>query len=760
MTSGRASSPPDGPPAPPGSLFGAAPRVAVRLPVPVDAPYDYAVPPDWDPPPQPGALVRVPLGRRVEVGVVWGEGAADVPEHKLRPLLERLAVPPMPAALRALIDWCAAYTLAPAGQVLRMALSVPEALEPPRPRTGYAARVTDLSETALRATDARRKALAAAAAWPPAAPPPTAADLARRAGVGPAVVKGLAEGGALAPVPVVEEPAVPQPDPRHPGPTLSPDQAHAADALRDAARRGFSVTLLEGVTGSGKTEVYFEAMAETLAQGRQVLVLLPEIALTARWPERFQARFGAPPVPWHSDLPRAQRRDIWRAVAFGRAPVVVGARSALFLPFPDLGLIVVDEEHDGAYKQEDGVPYNARDMAVVRARAGGLPVVLASATPSLETVLNARAGRYAHVGLSRRHGGAEMPTLETVDLRAQAPEKWDRQGVPAQSFLAPPLLDAMAATLARREQTLLFLNRRGYAPLTLCRACGHRLQCPNCAAWLVEHRQRRELRCHHCDFRLPLPERCPACDAPDALAACGPGVERLAEEVAARFPAARLAVAASDTLTGPTAAAALVERIEQGAVDIVIGTQVMAKGHHFPLMTLVGVVDADLGLAGGDLRAAERTFQLLHQVAGRAGRAQRPGRVLLQTCDPDHPVMQALAADDAERFLALEAETRQALRMPPFGRLVALIVSGLDEQAVIAAGKALGRTAPQAEDVEVLGPAPAPLAVLRRQHRHRLLLKAARSVRVQPLVRAWLEAAAPLPPGVRVKVDVDPYGFL
>ncbi|WP_299440370.1 primosomal protein N' [uncultured Rhodospira sp.] len=758
MTGPGASSPPHASDAPIATLFGAARRVAVLLPVPVEAPYDYAVPPEMEPV-APGDIVRVPLGKRIEPGVVWGEGAADVPETKLRPILERLDVPPMPSALRKLVDWCAAYTLAPAGQVLRMALSVPEALDPPKPRTGYTARVADLSETALRATDARKKVLEAARAWPPAEPPPSAADLARRAGVGAAVVRGLAEGGALAPVPVVEDPEIAAPDPRRAGPALSPDQARAADALRAAAKAGFSVTLLEGVTGSGKTEVYFEAVAETLAQGRQVLVLLPEIALTARWPERFRARFGALPAPWHSDLPRAQRRDIWRAVAFGRVPVVVGARSALFLPFPDLGLIIIDEEHDGAFKQEDGVPYNARDMAVVRGRAGGAPVVLASATPSLETVLNARAGRYAHVPLPRRHGGAALPTIKTVDLRAHPPEKWQRQGLPAPSYLAPPLLDAMDTTLKRREQVLLFLNRRGYAPLTLCRACGHRLHCPNCSAWLVEHRHRRMLQCHHCGYHAPLPETCPSCGAADALAACGPGVERVAEEVAARFPTARLVVAASDTLLGPAAAADLMERIEQGAVDIVIGTQVMAKGHHFPLLTLVGVVDADLGLSGGDLRAAERTFQLLHQVSGRAGRAERPGRVLMQTVEPDHPVMRALVAGDAETFLSVEAETRQVVGMPPFGRLVALIVSGLDERAVIDAGKALARGAPRAPDVEVLGPAPAPLAVLRRQHRHRLLLKAARSVRVQPLVRDWL-AAVKLPPGVRVKVDVDPYGFL
>jgi len=743
----------------PPSLFTDGRRLAVLLPLPVEAPYDYWVGPDLDDL-APGDVVRVPLGSRMEVGVVWGAGAADVPETKLRPVLERLDVPPLPAPLRALIDWCAAYTLAPLGQVLRLALSVPEALEPPKPRAGYRPAVADLGEVpGLRATDARRKVLAAAAGWPRTEPPPTAAALARSAGVTPAVVKSLADAGGLSVVPVVEDPEVPAPDPHTPGPRLSPDQQSGAERLRAMVGAGFGVTLLEGVTGSGKTEVYFEAIAETLAAGRQVLVLLPEIALTARWPDRFRARFGAMPATWHSDMPRAQRRDLWRAVSHGRVPVVVGARSALFLPFPDLGLIVVDEEHDSAFKQDEGVAYNGRDMAVVRGRTGALPVILASATPSLETVLNARTGRYQHVPLPRRHGNAQMPTLATLDLREHPPEKWDRQGVPAQSFLAPPLLTAMGETLARGEQTLLFLNRRGYAPLTLCRACGHRLHCPNCSAWLVEHRHRRQLQCHHCGYNIPIPTACPMCGAEESLAPCGPGVERLAEEVAARFPQARTVVAASDTLMGPAAAAALMERIEGGGVDIIIGTQVMAKGHHFPLLTLVGVIDADLGLSGGDLRAAERTFQLLHQVAGRAGRAERPGWVLLQTTDPTHPVMRGLVDGNAEHFLSVEAETRQALIMPPFGRLVALIVSGREEDSVVTAGRALARSAPRAPGVEVLGPAPAALALLRGQHRHRLLLKATRDVRVQPLVRDWL-AGTPLPRGVRVRVDVDPYGFL
>ncbi|MCB2100475.1 MAG: primosomal protein N', partial [Rhodobacterales bacterium] len=562
---------------------------------------------------------------------------------------------------------------------------------------------------------------------------------------------GLAQAGALRPVDLLPPPPG-RPDPHRPGPDLSPDQQTAADDLSRRVRdRAFGVAVLDGVPGSGKTEVYFQAVAAALAQGRQVLVLLPEIALGAQWLGRFRQRFGCDPVTWHSDLTAARRRRAWRDVALGRAPVVVGARSALFLPFPDLGLVVVDEEHDGAFKQDEGVLYNARDMAVVRARLCAAPVVLASATPSLETVTNVDQGRYDRLHLPDRHAGAALPQVEAVDLRADPP--------PRGSWLSPTLVRAVAETLAAGEQALLFLNRRGYAPLTLCRACGHRLQCPHCTAWLVEHRLLGRLQCHHCGHSAALPRACPACGAEDSLAACGPGVERLAEEVAARFPGARATLAASDTITGPRAAAELVRRIEDHEVDLVIGTQIVAKGYHFPMLTLVGVVDADLGLSGGDLRAAERTYQLLYQVAGRAGRGERPGRVLVQTWLPERPVMAALVSGDRDAFLAAERADRQAAGMPPFGRLVALIVSGRDPAAVADAARNLGRAAPRAEGVTVLGPAPAPLAMVRGHHRHRLLLKARRDVAVQPLVRRWL-ATARIPKGVKVRADVDPYGFL
>jgi len=543
-----------------------------------------------------------------------------------------------------------------------------------------------------------------------------------------------------------------QPDPSIEGPPLSAGQTQAANALIGAVKASeFSVTLLDGVTGAGKTEVYLDAVAETLRAGKQALVLVPEISLTSQWLERFQRRFGAAPAEWHSDLTASKRRATWRAVAENNVSVVVGARSALFLPYPNLGLIVVDEEHDGSYKQEEGVIYNARDMAVVRAKAGEFPTILVSATPSLETMVNTQSGRYQRVHLADRHGEAELPHMQTVDMRADPP--------PRGHWLSPIVTDAIAAELDAGSQAMVFLNRRGYAPLTLCRTCGHRMECPNCSAWLVEHRHTGHMECHHCGHRVRQPESCPECGAQDSLAACGPGVERVAEEITALFPQARTAVMASDTVTGPAAAAEMVQAMANHEFDILIGTQIVAKGHHFPLLTVVAVVDADLGLSGGDLRATERTYQLLSQVAGRAGRAERPGRAFLQTYHPDHPVMAALISGDRDTFLAREAEDREAQMLPPFGRLVALIISGPDAGEAETFARTVARVAPEQKDVRVLGPAPAPLSMLRGRHRHRLLLRAARSVSVQAYVRRWLEGVK-TPSGVRLQVDVEPYSFL
>ena len=718
-------------------------RVPVLLPYPFPGPFDYAVPEGMAV--QPGDLVLVPLNRRAEVGVVWDAGQGDpVPAAKLKPVDAVLDAPPMQPALRRFIDWIAAYTLAPPGDVLAMALRL-NALAPPVPQAGWSL-ADPLPQAKLTAARQRVATLLADRI------PRTGAALARDAGVSAAVIRGMAASGQLLPTILPSAPPFRAPDPLHPGPVLSPAQAEAAAMLRQAvADAAFSVTVLDGVTGSGKTEVYLEAVAECVAAGRQALVLLPEIALSSQWLDRFTARFGTAPAVWHSDLPSRVRRITWRAVAEGGAPVVVGARSALFLPFPELGLLVVDEEHETAFKQEEGVVYHARDMAVVRARLSAAPAVLVSATPSLETLANVEAGRYRHLTLQARHGGASLPAVATLDLREHPP--------PRGRFLAEPLVEAVRDTVARGEQAMLFLNRRGYAPLTLCRHCGHRMQCPNCTAWLVEHRARKQLACHHCGHTEPIPPACPICAAEDSLVPIGPGVERITEEAAAVFPEARVLVMASDTMPGPNAAAAAARAIEARQVDLIIGTQIVAKGWHFPHLTLVGVVDADLGLAGGDLRAAERTVQLLHQVSGRAGRAEAPGRVLLQTFSPEHPVMGALVGGDLRAFMAQESAARRPGGWPPHGRLAALIVSADDAQSADEAARDLGRTAPRADGVVVLGPAPAPFAILRGRHRRRLLLKARRDVAVQPLLRAWV-AQVPVKRGVRVDVDVDPVSFL
>jgi primosomal protein N' (replication factor Y) len=619
-------------------------------------------------------------------------------------------------------------------------MSVPEALEPERALKAW--HIGDRSKGKL--TETRARIFAALENGPPLA----TGDLARAASCSPGVIGEMARLGSLRVVALAPPPPFGRPDSERTGPRLSDAQSKAVEALTSLEA---GVTLLNGVTGSGKTEVYFEAIAACLRAGKQALVLLPEIALGAQWLNRFTDRFGAPPAQWHSELTQAERRLTWRAVLDGEAKVVVGARSALFLPYRDLGLVIVDEEHESAFKQEDGVIYQARDMAVVRGHLAKIPVVLASATPSLESVVNVAQGRYRILHLPERHGAAALPAVSLIDLRLDRPER--------QQWLSPSLIRAVKETLADRGQALLFLNRRGYAPLTLCRECGHRLQCPSCTAWLVEHRYSARLQCHHCGFQSVMPPACPACGKTGSFAACGPGVERLAEEAALLFPEARRMIITSDTVGGPKKTTELIRMVTEREVDLIIGTQIIAKGHHFPHLTLVGVVDADLGLSGGDLRAAERTYQLLHQVAGRAGRAERPGRVLIQSYDPARPVMEALRDHDQARFLEIEEEDRRQAGMPPFGRLAALIVSGRDEAAVDHQVRMMAAAAPRAEGVSVLGPAPAALAMLRGRHRRRFLLKCRRDVAPQPLIRAWLRGLK-WPGDLRLQIDIDPYSFL
>ncbi|NBB69439.1 MAG: primosomal protein N' [Alphaproteobacteria bacterium] len=702
--------------------------------------------------PAAGTVVEVPFGRQQLAGVVWpGAGDDEAPGARLKTLARRFEVAPLPAEILTLIERVAERTLAPRGAVLKLVLNVPAALEAEPARFGWR-RVEPPPPGKL--TAARARVLAACAG----ADVHETGTLAAAAGVSAGVVRGLAEAGWLERAPLAE-PALPRPDPARPGPVLAPAQGEAAAALVAAvAARRQEGYLLEGVTGSGKTEVYFEAVAACLRIGRQALVVLPEIALTAQWLARFEERFGAPPVVWHSGLGPAVRRRHWRAALDGRARVVVGARSALFLPLAELGLVVVDEEHDSSFKQDDGVPYHGRDVAELRAELAGCPLVLASATPSLESL--ARAGvvpppptatALRRLVLPERHGGAAPPPIALVDLKRDRP--------PRGRFLSPTLATALAATVARGEQALVFLNRRGYAPLLICRACGHRERCPNCSAWLVWHRLRGRLLCHHCGYGRPEPAHCPACGAVESLAPAGPGVERIAEEVQALVPEARIAVMTADRPGSTKALQALVEDAAAGRLDVLVGTQVLAKGHHFPRLTLVGVVDADLGLAGGDLRAGERTFQLLHQVAGRAGRGELAGRAVVQTHLPEHPALGAVAAGDVARFRAGEAAERRAAGLPPYGRLAAVILSGPDRDEVRALGRELARGAPRVEGVRVLGPAPAPLALLRGRHRERLLVSATPEVELGAVLRRWLAGVRPRG-RLRLFVDPDPESFL
>ncbi len=714
----------------------------------------------------PGDFVRVPFGAREAIGVVWDHVIEPVDEQgevisksiassKMKAVIERLDVPRLPLASMRFAEWTANYTLFPVGQVLKMMMSARQVFQAQQPRFGVK-RVGGTGEDnkpvampGFKMTPAREKVLAVemgSAVW-------SKANLADEAGVSTGVVNGLLKAGVLVQAEIEDESfAIPRANFKRFD--FSPEQQEAAHRLYGAGKsKAFQVMLLDGVTGSGKTEVYFEAIAGALEAGRQVLILLPEISLTNQFLERFKARFGCLPEAWHSGLADGARARLWRGVAEGRVKAVVGARSALFLPFKDLGMIIVDEEHDAGYKQDSHVLYHARDMAVVRGSLGKAGVVLASATPSLESLINASQGRYGHIVLKSRFKGAALPDMQAIDMREEGPDRG--------RWLSPALIAAVRETLAAGEQSLLFLNRRGYAPLTLCRVCGYRFQCPQCSSWLVEHKQRQSLSCHHCGFRLPSPKACPKCEQTDSLAPCGPGVERISEEVAELFPGARQVLLSSDVVPNITALREALETIQSGEADIIIGTQIVAKGHNFPLLSTVGIVDGDLGLQGaGDPRAAERTFQLLHQVAGRAGRMGTLGRGFIQTYLPTHPVMAAILSGDRAAFVEKETQAREMLGYPPFGRLVALIVSGKDKKMTELYAREVARRAPSSKEVTVLGPVEAPLAVIRGRYRFRLLLKTPKNFDVQGLMRLW-QARLPKAQGdLRLVVDVDPFHFL
>ncbi|MDX2484822.1 MAG: primosomal protein N' [Pseudodonghicola sp.] len=726
-------------------MFDEGDLVAVRSTQPLDRTLDYRAPEGGC---VLGDFVEVPLGPRKVPGVIWGPGLGDFDRSKIRSVIRVLDVAPMREEMRAFLSKAADYTLTPMPAMLRLAMRAPGLGDPPSMRKIYR-RGNGEPE---RMTDARRRVLDALESYGGLAF--TLKELAEMAGVTTSVVKGLVKHGAVREEDSPRDLPFPVMDPALPGKPLTEDQATAAAVLRDHLRsRKYGTTLLKGVTGSGKTEVYLEAVAECLALGRQALVLLPEIALTAEFLTRVEARFGAKPAEWHSGATMTERRRIWRMVGQGGAQLVVGARSALFLPFRDLGLIIVDEEHDTSYKQEDGVLYNARDMAVLRAAMAAARVVLASATPSLESWANAEAGKYDRLDLTARFGDAVLPEMRAIDMRA---EKLDPG-----TWISPTLRGAVRARMEAGEQALLFLNRRGYAPVTICRACGYQFACDHCDARMVEHRFQKRLMCHQCGETKPMPEACPSCGVEGKLSPVGPGIERLAEETAALFPEARIAVLSSDLFASARALKEKIVEIGAGGADIIIGTQLVAKGHNFPKLTLVGVIDADLGLQGSDLRAAERTFQLMRQVAGRAGRAERPGLALLQTFQPEHPVIRAILAGDEEGFWRAEAAERQAAGVPPYGRMAGIILSGTDAAAVFDLGTVLARNdgALRAIGAQVFGPAAAPIARIRGRHRVRLLVKAAKGAPLQGALARWL-APLRLKGDLRLSVDIDPQSFL
>ena len=716
---------------------------SVLIPLPVPEAFDYEVPEAMAL--ERGDQVAVPLGPRLMRGIVSEVRETTGSNRRLKAVAEVLGDPRLPEGTVDFVEWAARWTLSAPGEMASAAL---KGLRAPRPRPERRVRRVG-DRLPARPTAARAAVLEALGqrAMP-------GADLARAAGVSSGVVKGLVDEGVLEVVEIEAVAAFDAPDPDHAPATLNADQAAAADVIAAAtAKGGFAPFLLDGVTGSGKTEAYLEAAARTLKADptAQVLILLPEIALTQALIERIADRFGAAPAEWHSGVAPPRRRQVWEAVVAGRCNIVVGARSALFLPYANLRLLVVDEEHDGSFKQEEGLVYHGRDLAVARARIEGATVVLASATPSLETLWNAHLGRYGWLKLEARHGAAVMPEIALLDLRQNPPDP--------QTWLSQPLREAIGETLARGEQTLLFLNRRGYAPVVLCRACGHRMTAPDTDSWLVEHRYTGRLVCHLTGFTMVRPKHCPSCGAEDSLVSVGPGVERVEEEVRQLFPEARTAVFSSDTVPDGKSARALIQRMAEGGIDILVATQAAAKGHNFPHLTLVGVVDADLGLRGGDLRAAERTFQLLTQATGRAGRAEKPGRAILQTWTPEHPVLMALAAGDRDAFVAAEMAEREAASLPPYGRLAAIILSGENAAAVEKVARDLAENIPNAERLEVYGPADAPLALVRGRRRKRLLVRADRDVDLQGFLRAWL-ARVKVPASVRLNVDVDPYSFL
>lgn len=721
--------------------------VGILPALPFDKPFDYKINREVE----VGQIVEIPFGKIQQIGVVYSlEASNEIDTEKVKFVSKYFDFPPLRKDLLQFIEWVAKYNMAPLGMVLKMVLSVRSVFEPSLMTTLYTLSGKTLGEAKLKNSDARWRIMDLLKHAPY-----TRQEIAIGAGVSQSAIKALIDAGVLEPIYVENKAEFLEPVGDYMKVDLTDEQQNAADLLCRKVDNGFSVTLLDGITGSGKTEVYFEAVANALEKGKQVLILVPEISLTTQWLERFRKRFGVRPASWHSGLSIKERTDTWKAIIEGRVKVVVGARSALFLPYTNLGLIVIDESHDHSFKQEDVVNYQGRDMAIVRAKIEHLPVVLSTATPDLETLVNVEDGKYDCVKLRSRYSEASLPQIVIIDLKNNKPQKGE-WGV---SWLAPKLVTALGENLQKAEQSVLFLNRRGYAPLLICRDCGHRIQCPSCSAWLTEHKKAGKLMCHHCGYVDDIPMVCPHCGSQDGLTACGPGVERVAEEVSKRFPFAKVEILSSDNATSYTAVSKIIGKMERREIDILVGTQIIAKGHHFPNLTLVGIVDADIGLMGSDLRAAEQTYQLLSQVSGRAGRSEKPGTVYVQTLYKDNNVLKALINQDRDLFMDFEKQSRKLLCYPPYGKLASLIISGKSQHQTAMVAADFGKSAPHTDLISVLGPAPAPLFMLRDKYRFRLLLKTARSINIQEVIKEWL-AMVNVPPSVRVEVDIDPYSFM
>ncbi len=712
----------------------------VIVPYKVKEPFQYTVPEKMKL--SPGDIVSVPLGKKIVKGVIWNRASIKkISQKKLKMIIKKIDCPPISHDLLYLIDWISRYTLSPLGLVLKLVMP------PTDTKDKFKEVYFIIKNPEGKITSGRFKVLEFLENYPNS----TSKEIINATGVSAGIIRGLVKKELILHKTVIDKEEFTANHFNEKKSTLTKEQLSISKKLiLKFQSNNFSVTLIDGVTGSGKTEVYFEIISEALRKNFQCLIMLPEISLTQQWLEKFTIRFGQKPIIWHSSVSKSERSNSWKKIQSGQASVVVGARSSLFLPFKKLGLVIIDEEHDTSYKQQDNVIYNARDMAIVRSKLLNIPLILVSATPSLETIFNVKQKKYDMLNLKQRFGSAKLPQISIIDLNSEK--------ISASSWLSKPLINEIDSCLKRNLQSLLFLNRRGYAPLTLCRKCGHRSKCNNCSSWLVAHQTISKLLCHHCGYSIPLKSNCDKCESENSLVLVGPGIERISEEVAKIFPNAKQEVLSSDNLSNPKESAKLFEKIKNNNVDIIIGTQVISKGHHFPNLALVGVVDGDIGLVGGDLRANEKTFQLLFQVSGRAGRESEEGRALIQTYYPDYPVMQSIKKGLRDDFIEYELNSRRRNTMPPYGKLASIIISSEVELEAKKCAQKLSFIAPKSREISVFGPSPAPLKLLRGQFRYRLLIKAKKNTNIQKYITNWI-SAYPKTSNIKIQIDIDPYSF-